>query len=330
LAYRILIIHDIEKRDEAGTLRWAYAMRSWALQRYAPSDFAVDRCNSGEMQWSKAAKYDLLFNMDYLWAAAFGRDVKRHAPGAVYVVSFNRDSLGRRQKYMPTVAAADWTIINNQDRYVADGIQDRTCCISNGVDTQCWYPIAPIAERPHRVLWTGGTGPRKGKGYHEILQPVASELRKRGFEPSFRPVLEISRRDVMTQPEMLAWYNSGSYVLCTSVSEGTPNFILEAAACGCVPVTTLVGNVHEFRSDSEPNCVIIERSVEGVLRGLEYARRHREAISQRAQQTMLMDWSYGWPAHRAAYFFALFRALLERGPDNVKPFSYLDVQPDEI
>lgn len=329
--YRILIVHDVEQQTRIGIKRWAYANRSLALASHQPYDFAVDRVSILDVNWEAIGKYDLVFNLDYSWAETFGSRLRERSCDTLYVVSFNRDSKSRQAKYLPTCHAADWVIVNNLDRWQADGVLDNTCCISNGVDTDAWYRTTEILFRRHRVLWTGSVGAGKGKGYHEILYPVQDELVRRGFDCDFRPVGEFGDAGTMHSGEMLAWYNGGSYILCTSESEGTPNYLLEGMACGCVPVTTNVGNVLEFGQLGEgQNVVLIDRSVDGVLAGLEYARLHRERLSNEAHDTMHSQWSYGPPGRRAGYFFALFRALLARGPANVKPFCYLDGTPEEV
>ena len=327
--YEILITHDVEVESPKGTLRWAYANRSLALQKYAPPGFRVTRASNSDMRgrWEEVGKYDLFFNLDY----ACCENIRWHSGKAVLVCSFNRDSHTRREMWDCVTRISDWVVVNNYDRWSGDGVLPNTCCISNGVDTDLWYATRPIAERPHRVVWTGGTGVRKAKGYYEIMEPAAHRLAELGFEISFRPVTDIDQHQVLTQSEMLAWYNDASYVLCVSESEGTPNYILEGMACGCVPVTTNVGNVREFGCTGDrQNAVVIERSIEGVIGGLVRARENRERISAEAHRTMHEGWSYGDPARRADYYFRLFRALIERGPKGVRPFCYMDGTPEEV
>ena len=152
-----------------------------------------------------------------------------------------------------------------------------------------------------------------------------------GFAVDFRPIgsdafhgNEPNREIVYDNKELVQWYNSASYVACTSLTEGTPNYLIEAAACGCVPVSTAVGAIREFGQHAE-NCVVIpQRDVRSFIKALELARRDRIYLSRSVEQTM-QSWGY---SERAEYFFEVFRRLIEGHP--VKPFSYADTIPDMI
>ncbi len=330
--HRILILHDVEQLTKYGVKRWAYANRSYALCRHAPPDLRIGRCSVTSLNWGdvRRAQYDLVFNLDYSMAESIGERLREVSPNTIYVVSFNRDSQSRTERYLPAWRAADWLVVNNRDRWLADeGPLSRTCCIANGID-DLWQSDVPIGLRPHRVLWTGSIGPNKGKGCG-LLRQLKEQLAYHGFSYDFLEVDKFHDENVLTPYEMREFYNSGSYILCVSESEGTPNYLLEAMACGCVPVTTAVGNVLEFgRVGALANCVITGRDVDSVIEALKYARERRKEISAEAHRTVHEKWTYGPPGNRAEYFYALFRALIKRGPDDVNPFCYLDVSPERI
>jgi glycosyltransferase involved in cell wall biosynthesis len=164
----------------------------------------------------------------------------------------------------------------------------------------------------------------KGKGYQEILLPLADDAKELGFESDFRPVDEVNANTTQTTAEMHHWYNSGSYIVCASRSEGTPNTSLEGAACGCVLVTTKVGNALEWGRDGE-NMLFADRNREAFLEALLLARDNRERLSAAGAAEMRNKWAYGEPANRAAVFYWLFRQIIENDARDLKPFSYLDV-----
>ena len=83
-------------------------------------------------------------------------------------------------------------------------------------------------------------------------------------------------------------------------------------------------------SGDSQNAVVIKRNVDGVVSGLLEARERRELISENVYHVMQTGWSYGPPARRADYYFNLFRALIQRGRENVTPFCYMDKTPEEI
>ncbi|MCH6556155.1 MAG: glycosyltransferase, partial [Chloroflexi bacterium] len=106
----------------------------------------------------------------------------------------------------------------------------------------------------------------------------------------------------------------------------SPNTIIEGAACGCIPICTAVGCIPELVEDGH-NGYIIERSAEGLIRGVKRALEHPNplSLSVAAIETIYSGWSY---EKRAPYFFAVFDALVEnRTP---RPFCWDVIEPERI
>ena len=115
-----------------------------------------------------------------------------------------------------------------------------------------------------------------------LMQELEKVLPAHGFEPDFRPC---PNGPIMDTEELRAWYNSGAYILCASQSEASANTVTEAVACGCVAVTTPVGNAAEWGVDGE-NCVIVSRPREGSLAALLQARMNRVATARAGIETV--------------------------------------------
>jgi glycosyltransferase involved in cell wall biosynthesis len=115
----------------------------------------------------------------------------------------------------------------------------------NGVDTTFFCPSAepePARSAELRVGWAGslenhGAAHRR---FHEVIEPAVSAIPGATLETAVR---EQRWRD---QDQMLEFYRGLDVYVCASVSEGSPNPCLEAAACGVPVVTTRVGNMPEF------------------------------------------------------------------------------------
>jgi len=301
-----------------------------ALTKYAPDDFSVTNFYTRDSPWNRMHEFDLFFNLDYM----------SHCPKAildgyqgVYVISHNRDSKSRLEYFPDSYKPAKqhgWLVINNLECFEYHARLPFSCNISNGYDPDLWKLTTPIELRDKRVLWTGGANPKKGKGWYDILEPMIPILEEKGFTCDFRPFP--TGGDLQSwaypQPRQLEWYNSGVITLCTSEHEGTPNTTLEGAACGCVPVSTHVGNIREFGKHGE-NCVICERSIDAFVDGIEHAYKNLLRLSAGAQETM-RDWSYGFPGHRDQYFYQLFRRLIFDGRDTITPFTYSEIRPEDI
>jgi glycosyltransferase involved in cell wall biosynthesis len=325
--HTILVVFDVHVQTPAGEIGWAYWRRAKALWRHAPDDFEVEICQLKDLPYERSEEFDLIFNLEATCAVT---DRIRHFSKDVPVVySFNSGPLRKDALWPMVLRQADFVIINNRACYRHFNIHKRSCNISNGIDSEIWRPLVPIAERPHRILWTGSSNPKKGKGYFEVLKHLEPMARDAGFECDFAPVDQVAHGQTRTTDQMIEFYNSGSYILCASQSEGTPGSSLEGMACGCVLVTTKVGNAVEFGIDGE-NLIFSERDPQSFLDALIRAREDRERLSANGAELMRSKWSYGEPGHRAKWFFALFRRIIQDGAASLKPFSYIDKHWSEI
>lgn len=324
--FKILIIHDIHVDTPQGRLEWAYSRRSAALQKYAPEDMKIDRCQTSEIPWGNISNYDLVFNLDYTNPAR--SRFKQESPDTVLCVSYNSDSNRRLERWSTAYTQADYLIVNNEDMYSFKGRVPNSCCIANGVDTNIFKPTTPISEREHRIFWRGSSNPRKGKGWLEVIKPAIPLLEKEGFICDMSPIDDIESGTTLTQEELVKLYNQCSYVMIASLAEGTPNIILEGVACGCVAVSTPVGNILEWGKHCE-NCVLSSRNVESFVECFKYARVKREELSVAGAKEMHDNWSYG-DGERAQYFYQLWRRLIVDGVDSVDPFYYRDIEWSNI
>lgn len=302
---RILIVYDVHADTPTGRIGWALWRRAEALKKYAPSDANVDTCSVREINYASVHKYDLLFHLDYM--SIQPHQFRSATNRTKFVTSFNADAGRRKERFNPVHVASDFVVFNNREAWESFGRMERTACIPNGICGESFSPKTPIAEREHRVFWTGSGNPAKGKGY-EIMLEAKPELERRGFICEFRPVNNIVPGEVLGTEGLAAVYDSSSYVLCMSKTDATPNLVLEGGLMGCVPVSCPVGNIKEFGINGK-NCVLTERSVEGIIEGLEAARANREQLSAGIREAML-GWTYGEPGHRAQVYFDLFRQLL--------------------
>lgn len=276
----------------------------------------------------KLSQYDLVFLLEYAHALSARRLIDRCKNKPLLVISHNSDRHRRHELWEHVYYAADFVVANNRCVFDFFGRPEKSCNISNGVDERDFYVTRPIHEREHRVIWCGSTSVKKGKGYQDVLLPAQSQLESLGFICDFRPIDDINERVVYPSVKQREWYNSASYVVCASSTEGTPNFLLEAMACGCVGVSTEVGNATEFGVGDE-NIVFFHRSPGRLIDALMYAKGNRERLSWSAEKAM-RSWSYGEPGNRAEYFFQLFRRLVNDGPKTVAPFCHLEVLPEQI
>ena len=118
---------------------------------------------------------------------------------------------------------------------------------------------------------------------------------------------------------MAKWYNESKYVICCSYTDATPNYVLEAMACGCVPISTQVGNAMEFGRQFQNIC-FAPRDIDAFYSALMYARENFDRM-QKASLETIREW--GWDK-RAKMYFDLFDKLV--AGEKPKKYSYMDLK----
>jgi glycosyltransferase involved in cell wall biosynthesis len=109
--------------------------------------------------------------------------------------------------------------------------------------------------------------------------------------------------------DLVDWYNAADLFCLSSRSEGCPNVLLEALACGCPAVATCVGSAREIVAD-ESLGVVVPNDEGSLLSGLVAAlgrRYDRAGIAERLRDQ-------GWDACARKCVSVYERMLGERRP----------------
>jgi len=194
----------------------------------------------------------------------------------------------RRGPIMATLRAADSVIaVSNSLRLRAiefGAAPERVSLIPNGVDAGRFHPSDRSAARralglpedERLVLVVGRLDPVKGL---DLLVQAAALVRDAEKDPvrfrllgegPMRSTLERSIRDASLQERVLlhgavpaeslgSWYAAADVVCLLSRSEGCPNVIVEALACGRPVVATSVGGIPELIVPSENGILLSSR-----------------------------------------------------------------------
>lgn len=291
---RVRIVHD-----EA---QWCYFRRAKILQEYAPPDIEIETVPF-PMRFTGEAPHVLA---DFCYGHIEEvRQLACHLKGwdqTILLSAFNHGWPSRKDYFDRARENAHAVLCNNKEFWFKAGQLGGTYHISNGVDRRIFKPTVPMKERPLKVLWVGSEHHRETKNYDKLLLPLKERLAPE-IECDFR-LTDPYGPNVMSQQQMADWYNTGSVYVCASNTEGTPNPAIEAAACGCVVVTTRVGNMPELIKSgvngmyAVPTMQSLESS---VMLGLNF----RERLSAAMLET-IADWDW---KERAETFYALFRGL---------------------
>jgi len=322
---KLLIISD--------TNNWCFANRANALRKWAPPDWTVEQvaCHAAkDLPKVVFEGTDVVFCLPTHYVGPLRR-IFQVAKLPIPLVASHNSGLGRRWEwFLQAILSADYTICNNYATWMAARLQiqpQKLSCanISNGIDTETFRPLH-VARPLRSVVWVssqskaGAEHPGECnvendvKGYWTVLRSLKTLLENTGWKVNY--VIR-GYRNALTPDQMAQIYNANSFVVCASYAEGTPNFLLEAMACGCIPVTTNVGNVPELVKDGVNGHIVhdmLTRSFWAALeRGIDGIDTMREHVLDSIHS---WDWEY-----RVPYFFAVFDSLVDgRVP---MPFTYL-------
>lgn len=178
----------------------------------------------------------------------------------------------------------------------------------NGVDEKFWHRYIPRDEdwnRPFVIGHVGKPNPRKGGVFIiEAARKLDLEIRS----------IQRTAKVAMKAEEMLEWYQGIDVQVTCSNMDGTPNPMLEAAACACSLISTPIGNMPEFIESGVNGILIpplpgreqgrapvheewadVEKMEQGLLDALIYLRDHRDAqarMARAARATVEAGWTW--------------------------------------
>lgn len=300
---RLRILYDVDG--------WAYHTRARALRKYAPADFEVSMAAFRDAAGVRDVgavlgdqPVDLVLVLDVNRAGRVREALRERSWPAKVIGTWNNGWPHELPHLYQGYRNADCMIFNNRECWERTGRWPETCVIPNGVDLDVFRVTRPLETRRPRVLWTGSELYRQLKGYDDLILPLRKRLEAQGVECDVR-LVDSFGRNRWTPEEMAEWYDSGTVLVCASEAEGTPNPALEAAACGCVIVSTRVGNMPDLIR-SGANGYLVQRDLEALFEGVQAALAQYEVLARQMQEDI--RW-WGW-AERSQPYFALFRELL--------------------
>lgn len=296
--HRIVVVADVRG--------WAYDNVARAVQRYCSDRDDVEIVYARDW-WDAAgdppqAMRESFADADLvLWLHAYMHATLRENCGTQtrHVVAFY-DRATVEGPHAETAATHAHVLLGANRRYVKrlrerfPRADVRPC--EDGVDTDLFSrSSAPRPQNPSlRVGWVGNSAHRAAdgsdlKGLDTILRPAVAAVNERGKAAGApHDLVELVVLDVATCPavrhdEMPEFYRGIDVIACASANEGTPNPVLEAAACGVPFLSTDVGVVPDFFGAEfgfHGGFIIEPRSVEAFADGIQCFVNNRDLLTE--------------------------------------------------
>lgn len=163
----------------------------------------------------------------------------------------------------------------------------------SGIDPELFSSVSNNEKSGFKIGWVGNSN-RKCKGYNTILSPLMQELERVEFSFLDRA------KSITSQSKLEDYYKSLDLLLITSSSEGQPQPLLEAAACGVPSLTSYVGIVPEFVQHNQ-NGFITELNVESYKQKILEIKDRPEFLKQcglEAYRKVREDWLWSRSIYR--------------------------------
>lgn len=209
----------------------------------------------------------------------------------------------------------DYTVSSQKLKEIYDefpNIKRPSMVISDGVDLKLFKmcdreKYKNIKNRIIKIGWTGNSKFSDEtdddlKGLNKIIKPAINELISEGYNIE----LEIADRNIkmISHEEMPEYYNNIDIYICASRTEGTPNTVLEAMACGVPIVSTNVGIVPEVFGEEQKK-YIINRTKEDLKSKIIELINNKEKMIKLSEENLkqIQAWSWENKAMQFKQFF---------------------------
>lgn len=173
--------------------------------------------------------------------------------------------------------------------------------ITDGVDLELFKmndveKYNNLNTRPLKIGWTGNSmfideEDDDLKGLNKIIKPAIEELKNEGYNVE----LNIADRNIKLIPheKMPDYYNDIDIYVCASRTEGTPNPILEAMACGVPVISTDVGIVQECFGKKQKE-FIISRSKDELKKKIIQLVKNKNILKELSVENLkqIKDWDW--------------------------------------
>lgn len=191
--------------------------------------------------------------------------------------------------------------------------EQKLLTMRNGIDLQRFYPGNKVELKAALNL---GQGPvlltvgnlKEHKGQRHVIRALPRILSKvpnaqlvvLGDGPDGAALRHLAKSlglldrvrfvDAMPQEKLRCWYGAADLLLLVSASEGWPNVLLEAMACGTPVVASDVGGVRDIVCDQRVGRVISERTEQSIAQAV------WEVLEQRVGSAEIRNYSeqYSW------------------------------------
>lgn len=150
----------------------------------------------------------------------------------------------------------------------------------NGVDCELFY--RKYTPKDFVVCSVSAIKNEWNKGVSSIIKPACQIVN-----------VPLIHSETTPHDRMIDFYNKSMCYICASKSEGMSLGVLEAAACGCVIVSTKCGDIDKLVTDGK-NGFLIERSIDALSNILKILKSDSDLLNKLSQRMLVDIKNWDW------------------------------------
>lgn len=182
-------------------------------------------------------------------------------------------------------------------------IRNPTMVINDGVDLEIFKPknLDRFKNTENRKIIFGWAGNSKFtdsendedlKGLRKIIIPALQELKEEGYNITENFADRNER--LIPYEQMPNYYNKIDVYICASKTEGTPEPVLEAMACGVPIISTNVGIVLEAFGEKQKRFILEQRTKEELKNKIKELLNNKKLFEELSFENLEQIKSWDW------------------------------------
>lgn len=287
---------------------WAFANRARKIMSFPTNKLKFDLKLYKQVTKKDVNKYDLIYPMSVALAIGLqkrGIPANKMAAGLTSVRQFNRHKTDKgtfKNDFISFLKELRGVNSLSDELFQLFTPIRKIHHTRVGIDENLFQPSKfPISNSSFTVGWVGridGNKRREFEGYDIVtsaIQGLDVKLDIRTFTENYVPI-----------EKMAEYYQGLDCFICSSISEGHPNPVFEAAACGVPIISTKVGSVPELIKPYV-NGIIVKRDPQSIREAIQYLMKNpdkRKFMGQSLREAILKDWTWSTCWKKWEEFFA--------------------------
>ena len=262
--------------------RWALHNRAVALEKAYPR-CRFDIKHFVDLKNVRFDNYDVVYSLNWPMHGYIENKISRRGLRSYRLITGLSSHIGHPSDRKFFNLLSNYDAIGTSNKFLYSNFRKKFSKLNIvytpfGVDCTLFKPRTDPRKFSNVFGWVGNSGRpvKRFKEIEECINSLGGNIK----------LITATHKSKYSRAQMAEFYNKIGTIICFSESEGTPNPVLEAAACGRNIISTNVGNVPELlhglqsgmivRSSSELKEAIYNSSINPELiakSGLELSAR---------------------------------------------------------